>query len=130
MQFLTNKLITLRTDNIMYKTAALALVALTASCNGQTTFLPGPETKWSTDFLPMGQGTGIVVGPDNGVLYATASDGTIGAMSPSDGSIMWTFKPTTDSTFLNANGEASIAADASYLVYGVTENMGLTEEAW
>ena len=111
----------------MYKTAALALAAIAAS-NGQTTFLPGPETKWSTDFLPMGQGNGIVV--TSGALYATASDGTVGAMNPSDGSVMWTFKPTTDSTFLNANGEVSVAADGSYLVYGVTENLGLADEAW
>jgi outer membrane protein assembly factor BamB len=78
----------------------------------------------------MGQGNGIVVAPDNSLLYATASDGTLGALNPADGSVAWSFKPTTDSTFLNGNGQASVAMDGSYVVYGVTENMNLPQESW
>jgi DNA-binding beta-propeller fold protein YncE len=113
------------------KSSALALVALTAgSCHGQTTFLPGPEPSWSTDFLPMGQGNGIAVSPDGTRLYATASDGTIGAMDPSDGTVEWTYKPTTGSTLLGGNGQASISEDGSYLAYGVTEDLDLPDESW
>lgn len=109
---------------------ALALAALASSCHGQTSFLAAPEVSWTTDFEPMGQGNGIVLAPDSSLLFATASDGTIGALQPSDGTVEWSFKPSTDSTFLNANGEASVAADGSFLVYGVTENMGLPQETW
>lgn len=111
-----------------YKTATFALAALAGSCNGQTTFLPSPVNKWTTAFLPMGQGNGVVMAPDGSTLYATALDGSVGAMDPSDGSIKWTFKPVAD--VLDGNGQASVASDHSYLVYGVTENLGLTNEAW
>jgi outer membrane protein assembly factor BamB len=77
----------------------------------------------------MGQGNGISVSPDGTRLYATASDGTIGAMDPSDGSVVWTYKPTTGSTLLGGNGQASISEDGSYLAYGVTEDLDLPDES-
>lgn len=115
----------------MHAKPALVLVAaLTAgSCHGQTTFLDAPQLVWSTDFKPMEKGNGIVVSPDNTRLYATASDGTIGAMDPSDGSVAWTYKPTLASTLLNGNGQASISEDGSFLAYAVTENPGF-DESW
>lgn len=112
------------------KNAALALAALATSSSAQTTFLDAPEQKFSTKFLPMGQGNGIVFAPDNSAIYVTASDGTIGAISPDDGSVFWTYKPETGGSLLSGTGEASVAVDGSYLVYGVTENLNRDGENW
>lgn len=77
----------------------------------------------------MSQGNGIVVAPDNSLLYATASDGTLGALDPSDGSIVWSHRPS-GVDFLNGYGQASVAMDGSYVVYAVTENLNLPSESW
>jgi hypothetical protein len=51
-------------------------------------------------------------------------------MDPSDGTVEWTYKPTTGSTLLGGNGQASISEDGSYLAYGVTEDLDLPDESW
>ncbi len=82
------------------KAVLVAFAAFFGSCHGQMTLLGRCEISWSTDFLPMGQGNGIVVSPDGTCLYATASDGTVGAMDMSGGSVEWTYKPMTGYTYL------------------------------
>jgi outer membrane protein assembly factor BamB len=114
-----------------HKNTALAVAALAGSVAGQSSFFTAPEPKWTASFSPMGQGNGVVVAPDNTALYATSTDGSVGAISPEDGSILWTYKPSSDGSFpLNGNGEVSVAVDGSYLVYGVTENLNRDGESW
>jgi outer membrane protein assembly factor BamB len=110
------------------KNAVLAVVALAGSVQGQTSFLNAPERKWSAIFSPMGQGNGIVVAPDSDAVYATSTNGSVGAFSPVDGSKLWTYKPTSDG--LIGNGGVSVAVDGSYLVYGYTENVNRSGESW
>lgn len=77
----------------------------------------------------MGQGNGIVVAPDGALLYATSSDGMIGAFNPSDGNIEWSYKPS-GADFVNGYGQASVSMDGSFVIYGVTENANLPSESW
>ena len=110
------------------KSALLAVVALAGSVKGQTRFLNSPERKWSAKFSPMGHGNGIVVSPNSDAVYATSSNGSVGAFNPDDGSKLWIYKPTSDG--LIGNGGVSVAVDGSYLVYGYTESFNQSGEAW
>jgi outer membrane protein assembly factor BamB len=116
---------------IFLKNTALAVAALAGSVAGQTSFMNAPEPKWTASFSPMGQGNGVVVAPDNTALYATSNDGSVGAFSAEDGSIIWTYKAASGGSIpLTGNGEVSVAVDGSYLVYGVTENRNRDGENW
>ena len=110
------------------KNALLAVVVLARSVQGQTSFLNAPESKWRTTFSPMGQGNGIVVAPGNDAVYATSTNGSIGAFSPDDGSKLWIYMPTSDGVI--GSGRVSVAVDGSYLVYGYTENFNRSGESW
>jgi outer membrane protein assembly factor BamB len=110
------------------KNAVLAVVALAGAVQGQTSFMNAPVRKWISNFSPMGHGNGIVVAPNSNAVYATSSDGSVGAFSADDGSKLWTYKPTSDG--LIGNGGVSVAVDSSYLVYGYTENFNRSGESW
>lgn len=102
---------------------ALTLAAFVVRpTKGQTVLYDAPVAQWVQTFLPMTENNGLVWAPDDLLLYATSMDGTVGAMSPDDGSIAWTFQPTGDGTvpFL-CNGEVSFAVDMSSVIYAVTE---------
>jgi outer membrane protein assembly factor BamB len=121
-------LIIRETAMIYPKNAVLAVVALAGTVQAQISFLNAPERKWSTIFSPMGHGNGIVVAPNSDAVYATSSNGSVGAFSHVDGSKLWTYKPTSDG--LIGNGGVSVAVDGSYLVYGYTENFNRLGESW
>ena len=110
------------------RNTVLAVVALAGAVQGQTSFLNAPGRKWKASFSPMGQGNGIVVAPNNDAVYATSSNGSVGAFSPDDGSKLWTFNAPSDG--LIGNGEVSVAVDGSYLVYGYTEKFNRSGESW
>jgi len=107
---------------LRFMTAALALAALVGPAYAQTVLYDTPANKWVQTFLPMGDNNGLVWAPDDLLLYATSIDGTVAAINPDDGTIVWTFQPTGDGTVpFSCNGEVSFATDASSIIYAVTE---------
>jgi hypothetical protein len=104
--------------------AALALVALVGSAKAQTTFLADPVPLWTTTFSPMADNNGLVWAPDDSLLYATAANGTLGAINPDTGELYNSFQPSGNGTVpFTCNGEVSFSTtdDGSTVIYAVTE---------
>lgn len=97
--------------------AALAVVLLAGSAAGQTNFYPQPELAWDATFAAMTDNNGLVVSPDDSIVYATSATGSLIALKRDDGTELWTF-PAPDGA--SSNGEISFSSDASSLYFAVS----------
>lgn len=109
-------------QTMAYPKATLALVALIGSSKAQTEFFDAPQPTWTTTFLPMADNNGIVWAPDDSLIYATSSDGTLGLFNPDDGTLYNQFQPSGDGTTpFFCTGEVSFNSAGDTVIYAVTE---------
>jgi outer membrane protein assembly factor BamB len=101
--------------------AALAVAVLASSAVGQTTFYGEPVPAWDQVFEAMGDNNGIVVSPDDSIVFATSSTGGVAAMKRDDGTILWS-KPNEGGS---SNGEVTFSSDGETIYYPVS-----TGETW
>jgi outer membrane protein assembly factor BamB len=101
--------------------AALAVAVLASSAVGQTTFYEQPDQVWAQVFAAMEDNNGIVVSPDDSIVFATSSTGGVAAMKRDDGTILW--DSTAEGGF--SNGEVTFSSDGETIYYPVS-----TGETW
>lgn len=101
--------------------AALAVAVLASSAVGQTTFYEAPQKAWDQVFAPMEDNNGIVVSPDDSIVFATSSGGGVAAMKRDDGTILWS--SLNEGGF--SNGEVTFSPDGETIYYPVS-----TGETW
>jgi len=90
--------------------------------SASTVYRDSPVPIWTLAFLPMADNNGLVWALDNSLLYATSSDGTVGAFNPDTGELYNSFQPTGDGTVpFSNNSEVDFLSDGSTFIYAVME---------
>ena len=103
----------------------VAGTVLPTTTANELSYLTAPIQEWVSIAQPLSDGNQVALSPDEALLVATSTDGTISARDPETGNTEWSFRPTpldglpmfsTSGMTFSYNDEIG-----QFVVYGVSD---------